>query len=167
MSIFLTKKGEPRKNRVDRSTKLSVTFSEGYVEGWTIRVLEAFKEALDIRLTELIRSDPENPKSKQTILAWTEGLPPCYAFGPGDIFYDTRAAYELPWGEALSRLGFAIQIQEASPDDFGEGRKQPGWVRANIYRPDRSGGALRFEREILVSQDEFVNILKTGDLGKP
>lgn len=78
-------------------------FVDGYVQGWRFAVPEVFRQALDIKLEQQTRAGV-------TSRVWSQGNQ--YDFHIGSVFYDTRLAYEVTWGEALKHLRFAVQIKE-------------------------------------------------------
>lgn len=41
-----------------------------------------------------------------------------YNFQQGSVFYDTKDAYELEWGEAIKKIKFLLQIKEAKENDI-------------------------------------------------
>jgi len=94
-----------------------------------------------------------------------------YAFKEGDILYDNRAAYDLPWGQALQSIKTCLKVVSAIPasvvatksyetreavrylEDKAEAtepsvisyqrtRIAPGKVVFDVMRPNASGSAL-------------------------
>ena len=94
--------------RDDRGYALIANFEDEFALGWKMAVPEAFKEALDIKLT------PRMFAGKKEML-WTQGR--LYDFHEGDAIYNTRQAYE-EWGEALKHLKLGVQVQFASSSGY-------------------------------------------------
>lgn len=94
--------------RDDRGYALIANFVDGFALGWKMAVPDAFKEALDIKLT------PRMFAGKKEML-WTQGR--VYDFHVGDTLYDTKQAYE-EWGEALKHLKLSVQVQFSSSSGY-------------------------------------------------
>ena len=172
--------------RDDRGYTLIANFVGGFALGWKMAVPEAFKEALDIKLTPRIFE-------KKKEMLWTQGR--LYNFREGDTIYDTSQAYE-EWSEALKHLKISIQIQSSSPSDYVDyeiievknneleiihqkGKSKPkeeivdglvikkqrinhGFVRFKVYRPNEEKTAVEECETIECTQDNFVAFLQTG-----
>lgn len=70
-----------KKKRTTRTEHIDVTFDEnGHAEGWAFLVKKAFRPALDIKITEIVK----NKKKTQT---WTRGIPPVFSFDVGDTLF--------------------------------------------------------------------------------
>ena len=151
--------------RSKRSDKLIADFSDGYAIGWKFIVRPCNWQSLDILYTP-------RRKDKHVSHVWTQGK--CYSFTPGSVFYDTMAAYKLPWAEALKHITCSLQIKESSPTDIishvyvengilvNRAHYEYGTVKFDLYRPNE-----QYEREYVVGhyacqQDEFVKLLKFG-----
>lgn len=174
--------------RDERSPILVATFQNGYAMGWRFAVTEAFKDALDIKLTP-------RKVGTRTDNVWTQGNQ--FNFIQGSVFYDTRLAYELTWGEALEHLTLSVQIAEARPAErivqtiettskqieittrgTGESSKPKlemvdglvirkervhfGYIKFTLYRPNKDKSAVEEVDTIECDQEEFVAFLQTG-----
>ena len=175
--------------RDERSPILVGAFQNGYAMGWRFAVTEAFKDALDIKLT---------PRKIGTLTenVWTQGNQ--FNFIQGSVFYDTRLAYELTWGEALEHLKLSVQIAEARPSERivsetiettskeieittrGEGesskpklktvdglvirkkRMDFGYIKLTLYHPNKDKSAVEEVDTIECDQEQFVAFLQTG-----
>jgi hypothetical protein len=168
----------------ERSLVCSPVFQEGYSVGWHFVLPEAFKEALDIRLT------PRVSRGKKFVVM-TQGR--SYNFKMGDILYDTRKAYELVWGEALRHISYSVQIDAASPTTiettkqyetvgpvkYREGFKEKtlegvlsikrtrtsyGLVKFTLFRPVAGESKIEPVKTFETDQELFVAFLQTGVL---
>jgi hypothetical protein len=90
----------------ERSLICNPVFHRGYSVGWHFVLPEAFKEALDIRLTPRVSGG-----KNFDILTQGRG----FNFKVGDVLYDTRKAYELAWENALRHIGHSVQVEAAEP----------------------------------------------------
>jgi hypothetical protein len=151
--------GETSKTRRDKRSTPSVQFAEknGCADGWTMAVPTCFRPALDIQLTVRV-------KNKKKGLEWTEGSPPIYEFGVGDVFYDNSAAYEQDWRKTLKVLKFAVQVEDARPDVLVGAGKSDGMVVASVYAPTRDCRGVERKVQHRMSQSQFVELLKFGRL---
>lgn len=134
---------------------LIADFGKGYADGWKFIVRPCNYEALTIK-----------SGSK------TQGK--LYNFQSGYTFYDTLAAYEGKWCDALKNLGMCIQIDstmESRALSFVEydgkryvRRSQPiyGFVKFTVYKPNAQRSQLEKFKSYECRQDEFVELLKTG-----
>lgn len=175
--------------RDERSPILVATFQNGYAMGWRFAVTEAFKDALDIKLTpRKVGTRTEN--------VWTQGNQ--FNFTQGSVFYDTCLAYELTWGEALQHLKLSVQIAEVRPSERivsqtiettskqieittrgkGESSKPKpemvdglvikkermdfGYIKFALSRPNKDKSAVEEVDTIECDQEEFVAFLQTG-----
>lgn len=172
--------------RDDRGYALIANFSEGFTVGWKMAIPEAFKEALDIKLTPRIFAGKKE-------MLWTQGR--LYNFRQGDVLHDTRLAYG-DWGKALKVLKLTVQVEFASPSghiDYetflvkdkslevshqkGKGKAKNilvnglnikrqridhGIVRFKVYRPNGDKSALEEHETIECTQDDFIAFLQTG-----
>lgn len=158
-------------------------FVNGYAIGWKFAVPEAFKDALDIKLT--------NRKEKVKSLSMlTQGKN--YSFSANDTIYDTPKAYRI-WREALKELNYCIEIQEAIPCQnietkkfkteqsisfFEDGKKSDtkkafvfirtrtsnGYVKFKLLKPDQKKEKLVQHGVFETDQEKFVYFLQTGKL---
>jgi hypothetical protein len=94
--------------REERGYALLANFADGFAVGWKMGVREAFREALDIKRT------PRRIGGKTEML-WTQGN--LYDFHEGDIFHDSRLAYE-DWGHGLKELRLSVQIRRATASSY-------------------------------------------------
>lgn len=177
---------EIKARRDDRGYALITNFVDGYALGWKMAVPEAFKEALDIKLT------PRMFAGKKEML-WTQGR--IYDFHEGDTIYDTKQAYE-EWGEALKHIKLSVQVQFTSSSGYvtyetievkdneleiihQKGKAKPkeeiingliikkqridhGLVRFKVYRLNKEKTAVEECETIECTQDDFVAFLQTG-----
>jgi hypothetical protein len=130
--------------RVERSPELIANFVEGFADGWYIALKESFKKELDIKLTGINR-------------IWTQG--PYFCFSEGQVFYDSREGYNC-WREALKKVNVACQIIAATPNT----RVIEGSVQIVMFKPDEERTTLFPYVGYNLSQDNFVDFLKTGKL---
>jgi hypothetical protein len=140
-----------------RHTNLIANFINGYADGWFMAVKECYRNELDIKLTE-------RKKNKQSYFEWTQG--PYLSFAEGHLFYDTPKSYRK-WGQALKAIKIACQITSATPTILGKNKiLVEGTVTFTIYKPDKEFTSLIAGKEYKLSQREFVNFLKTGELNE-
>jgi hypothetical protein len=142
-----------------RHTQLIADFVKGYAEGWFMAVKECYRNELDIKLTE-------RKKDKQPYLEWTQG--PYFSFAEGHLFYDTPQAYrKRKWGQALKVIKKACKITSSTPTTLDKNKNLvEGTVDFTMYKPDKKATSLIAIRDYKVSQREFVNFLKTGQLNE-
>ncbi|MDD2851600.1 MAG: hypothetical protein PHY09_06815 [Desulfuromonadaceae bacterium] len=150
--------------RAERTTKLIASFVGGFAEGWYMALKESFKMELDIKYTE-------RKKNKISYYEWTQG--PYFCFSEGQLFFDTKEAY-VYWQSALSNVNLACQIIAAKPDSFiktsddvtGKIEYQvlEGYVQFLLYKPTEERTCLTPFIGYKLSQNKFVNFLKTGEL---
>ena len=149
-----------------RSKKLIADFSSGYAANWFFCVREANYLALDIVLSP-------RRKNKQTIMVLTQGK--FYNFHDGSIFYDNKIAYEVPWGEALKKLKYSVQIVDVIPTTnkitfvydntiIRQNSIAYGDVTFKLYQPTADNTKEECVGTYTCKQDEFLNFLKTGKL---
>ncbi len=138
-----------------RHTQLIADFVKGYAEGWFMAVKECYRNELDIKYSE-------RKKNKQSYLEWTQG--PYFSFAEGHLFYDTPKAYRK-WGQALKTIKKACKITSSTPTILGKNKNLvEGTVNFTIYKPDKKATSLIVIQDYKVSQREFVDFLKTGQL---
>jgi len=172
--------------REERSYLLLAQFSDGFAAGWKIAVREAFKEALDIRLTE-------RKIGNRAVMRWTQGN--LFDFHVGDTFHDTQEAYS-DWAKALKNMSLSVQILEASPStqttsqiveaieaevpvQITKGSGKPkekildrlkitkqhvkhGIVKFRVFRPNSNCTAIEPAESYECTQEEFISFLQTG-----
>lgn len=135
-------------------------FEGGFAAGYFFCVGEAFKRQLDIA---------------SNLGGATCGV--CFSFELGDVFYDDRRAYELPWAEAKKFVNYIVRVSEASPSSIVVEEIAGGAKVKKLKKV--ADGALKFalvakgadgdfdfaaQREFLTNQFDFVEFLKTGRL---
>jgi hypothetical protein len=143
-----------------RHTNLIANFANGYADGWFMAVKECYRNQLDIKLTE-------RKKNKQSYLEWTQG--PYFSFAEGHLFYDTSKAYEKgkKWGQAIKAIKMACEITSATPTNLDKNKTLvEGMVNFTVYKPDKKATSLIAIQDYKLSQREFVDFLKTGQLNK-
>lgn len=138
-----------------RGLELIAEFVDGYAKDWYFAVGECFKDELDIKLTE-------RKEKGKTVMRWTQG--PYFCFKEGHIIYDTPAAY-LEWGEALKHIERACSVLRATPNRLDDnGQFVEGIVTFKLMKPNDEITELMTIGQYDLSQGNFVNFLKTGDL---
>lgn len=147
-----------------RSADLNASFIDGFADGWYMALKESFKMELDIKLTE-------RKKNKVSYFEWTQG--PYYCFSEGQLIYDARDAYTC-WQDALNKVNLACQIVAAKPNipikidnevtGKSEFRVLEGYVQFLLFRPDEERSKLVPYVCYNITQNDFVNFLKTGEL---
>ena len=138
-----------------RHTQLIADFVNGYAEGWFMAVKECYRNELDVKLTE-------RKKNKQSYSEWTQG--PYFSFAEGHLFYDTPKAYRK-WGQALKIMKKACKITSSTPTILDKNKNLvEGTVNFTTYKPDKKATSLIAIQDYKVSQREFVDFLKTGQL---
>lgn len=147
-----------------RSTVLLANFIDGFADGWYMAIKESFKMELDIKLTE-------RKKNKVAYFEWTQG--PYYCFSEGQIFYDSKEGHTC-WSDALKKVNLACQIIAAKPntplkyDNELSGKTEfrviDGYVQFLLFRPDEERTKLIPYVGYNLTQNNFVNFLKTGHL---
>ena len=147
-----------------RSADLNVSFIDGYADGWYMALKDSFKVELDIKLTE-------RKKDKLSYYEWTQG--PYYCFSEGQLIYDSREAYTC-WEDALKKVNLACQIVTAKPnipikiDNYDSGKPGnkvlDGYVQFLLFKPDDERTKFVPFIGYQLSQNKFVNFLRTGQL---
>lgn len=102
---------------------MNLVFENGYAEGFQFALPESFRDPLTRK-----------------------------RFSVGDVFYDTRTAYELTWGEALKSITVCLQIQQSLPNS----------IRFSVLKPNKERKALETTETRSVDVDGFIEILKSG-----
>ena len=141
-----------------RHANLIADFFKGYADGWFMAVKECYRNELDIEYSE-------RKKDKESFFEWTQG--PYFSFAEGHLFYDTPKAYEKgkKWGQAIKAIKIACKITSATPTILDKNKNLvEGVVNFTIYKPDKEFTSLIAVKEYKLSQREFVNFLKTGQL---
>lgn len=148
----------------ERSPDLIANFVEGFAAGWFMAVKESFKMELNIEYTE-------RKKDKISYFEWTQG--PYFKFSEGQVIYDSKSAYTC-WENALKNVNLACQIISAKQnipfkyknEETGktEFRVIEGYVQFQLFRPDDARNKLVPYAEHTLSQNDFVEFLKTGEI---
>lgn len=96
-------------------------------------------------------------------MVWTQGAN--FSFGRGDMIYDTPAGYK-DWNIAMKEIHTVLQISRASAaaPATNDQPRFPGRVEFRILRPDKNRASLDEDQSLVLTQDEFVRYLITGDL---
>lgn len=172
---------EPR-----RSAALIANFKDGYAVGWRFAVKEVFKDALDIKLTNVTYDGVEYK-------VWTQGT--SYQFHRGDVFYSDKLGYDSPSDFLNLPNAIVLQVKYEvfsgyettshidgfiSGSFFQYGRSSvpvelnnipllmesqsydSGTIIIDIFTPNEASGKLMFIDEITMSQDDFICLLQTG-----
>jgi hypothetical protein len=171
--------------REERSSILIAVFVNGFAGGWKMAVAEAFKGALDIKLTQRMVGGKKQ-------MVWTQGR--IFDFKQGDTIHDVHAPCSV-WREAMEHLTLMVQVLEASPsvyvnqetitiegaitartqkpegqpkDKVFEGltidrqRFSPGFVRFELYLPNDDRSAVKKAGIYETTQEDFIAFLQTG-----
>lgn len=149
VGVFVTKE--------ERSSELIADFSTSYASGWKFAVRPCNYAELDIMMQGSILTQGE-----------------LYNFVRGEIFYDTPAAYEVQWGDALRVIKYSVQVNSSTPS-YGEPvvtwegkrfvrRNVPnyGLIEFTIYTPNAECTRLEQWKSYACWQNEFVKLLKRG-----
>ena len=166
----------------ERTRVINPLFVDGYADNWHFAVSEAFKDALDIKWTAVSENLVET-------WFWTQGSN--YSFKVGDTLYDTRAAYEKPWHEALKIFKYCVKVISASPAvvvvskefetsgpvqyledkapkevpatiQYQRTRMSWGHVRFEVWTPNESAQTVELTEVKETTQELFVYYLQTG-----
>lgn len=145
------------KKRQVRSLGLIANFIDGYANGWHFAIGEFFRDQLDIKLTE------RKTKGKTT-MEWTQGK--CFCFDKGHIIYDNPKGY-LQWNEALKHIKIFCEVLRATPNRRNENRKIiNGFVNFVLKKPNLNKSGIEIIGQYHLSQNDFVEFLKTGKFDK-
>jgi hypothetical protein len=104
-------------------------------------------------------------------LRWTQGVE--FSFKVGDIIYDCKQAYEQ-WSKALQHIQMAIQISNATDATVWQFHanesvkssaptRHSGIVMFEVLRPNDDKSKLTKSSSHVLTQDEFVRFLITGE----
>lgn len=172
--------------KINRSEYVIAQFIDGYAAGWTFAVKEAFRDALDIKLTT-------KTISKKTFQIYTQGQN--FKFDEGDSFYNDKSAYE-DWLTFLKGENpICLQVHSSTSSGFepketfeltdspisviryGQNKKKEekikslkvieqsfnsGKVIVKVYVPNQEKTKVVEKESLTLKQDEFVNLLQTG-----
>ncbi len=144
-----------------RSLDLIADFDDnGFALGWAMAVKRCFRQELDIKYTDRKLADPNAKNQSATIKCWTQGKAFCFA--EGHVIYDSPKA-GLVWSEAVKHISLRCKVVRAVPNDTtGQGGRvifQLSSLNGQITDPNLLG-----HHEL--TQNQFVQFLKTGDLQK-
>ncbi len=146
--------------REKRSLNLLRSPTGDHPANWRLFLPRSFNSALDIAQTERVVT---RCGTKQTVLQWTQGS--TFAFGSGDIIYDTEEAY-LPWAEAINKFRWCVEVVRAAPSSpqQKDSPRYPGSVSIKISRPDGPNIGLVEVGRVETTQDDFVRFVIGGDV---
>lgn len=135
-----------------------------YANGWFFAIHEAFKDAIDIKLTEVVitKLNPDGTKTKQKTKVWTQGK--AFSFSEGDTIFDTPDGY-LAVDQDRDKAHLFIQVIQAAPVED----ENNGFVRFQVFRQENTPFRIIRGEVYCCSQAEFVRLMKTGfftELGK-
>ncbi|AUI87679.1 hypothetical protein BS333_14825 [Vibrio azureus] len=168
-----------------RRENLIATFHDEQAVGWKFYVHQAFRDALDIKLT------PVTVHSK-TYQTWTQGH--AYSFKRGDTLSWPNPNKD--WGAFLNAdNAIMLQVKFATPAGFVENQRLEGTFQGNyfktkthaqskdvldapievasyiydsgvltvgVYRPDETKEKVELVDTLLLTQVEFVTLLQSG-----
>ncbi len=97
--------------KVTRSEYLIASFVNGFAAGWTFAVREAFKDALDIRLTDKMIN-------KQKFKVLTQGQN--FDFHEGDIFHNSQLAFSNWECYINNKSSVSLEVKSSSSSGFVE-----------------------------------------------
>lgn len=144
-----------KSGRVTRTLELIADFTDGYAKGWYFAVGEWFKDQLDIKYTNRM-------EKKKRVMRWTQGK--YYCFDAGQVLYDapTRG---LQWCDAVKCFRIACSVVRATPNTINEEKQFiHGQVQFDLHQSRSDGVGLELIGHFQLSQNEFVNFLRTGML---
>ncbi|MFH1820854.1 MAG: hypothetical protein ABH852_00205 [Methanobacteriota archaeon] len=171
--------------RDERSPILMAVFVNGFAAGWKMAVGEAFKDAIDIKLTQKMVGGKKQ-------MVWTQGR--IFNFKQGDTIHDVHTPFSV-WREAMEHLALMVQVIEASPSVYvsqetiiiegsinarlqkPEGqpkekvldgltidrqRFSPGFIRFELYLPNEDRSTVKKAGVYETTQEDFIVFLQTG-----
>jgi hypothetical protein len=172
--------------RIGRTEYLIAQFSGGYAAGWQFPLPEAFKDALDIKLTtKMVRKVPRQ--------VWTQGQ--SFGFKEGDAVYNSLTAYtDFPlFLKGANPVGLKVirstpsgyetkttyvvggnevhyqkigksstKAETASSFRVLEQVFEAGKVDLMEFRPNPAKDGLEQVREFSLRQDQLVTLLQAG-----
>ena len=146
---------ENHQNRKRRSLDLIADFADGYAKGWYFAVGKCFRDQLDIKFTDRVINGKK-------IRRWTQGK--LFCFVEGYVIYDTPNGY-LQWSEALKRIKLRCLVLRAVPNRLdSKGNLINGAVVFKLSKPNRNKDSLETIGQYNLTQNDFVEFLKTGVL---
>ena len=138
-----------------RSLELIANFVNGFAEGWGFAVGEFFRDELDIKYTE-------RKEEKKSVWRWTQGR--CFSFKEGHTIYDSPKGYS-EWSEALREMKIMCKVVKGVPAGYDETQEfHPGSVTFTLSKPNSEKTTIDRIGQYSLSQEEFVNFLKSGIL---
>jgi hypothetical protein len=175
------------RRRWGRSERLIALFKNGYAEGWAFAVAEAFRDALDIKLTDKVIG-------RKKMQIWTQGQQ--FGFSLGDVLYNDRLAYRdfdafLKGSNPVALQVMATQscgfVDKRVYDVLGEQIKyqitsasgtkekiavsfqirdqafEQGNIKFDVRRPNSTRTKLVTTETLNMGNDEFIAFLQTGE----
>ncbi len=140
-----------------RSTIVNAKFNDhGMAKGWFYGVPEVFKPALDIFITDRVKTDKKDKNKKIVTQHITQGITSNYCFNEGDVFYAPHGVRSLQWEDAQKIMTHMLQIKSASPRDSAN--------EVHFIEWEYLDGKQTSETFISTSQEEFVGYLKNRKL---
>ena len=131
---------------------------DGYIEGWAYLVPRAFRPALDIVLSERLKTitNADGSRFKKRFQEWTEGDPPMFSFGETDAL----CSREVIRGN-LNR--FIAQLTNATPDSLDGKEIVPGKIGFRFFEwIEGNPGHYQEIAWFTCTQSDFVAFLQTG-----
>lgn len=135
-----------------------------FAKGWSFAVTHSFRDALDIKLTELIK---KGKKEK----VWTQGRN--ISFKEGDIVHDHPTAYidtewdkskPYTWDQATRKIHITLQVVNATPSvsTTNGNSSADGQVQFLIFVKEPGTCKLEMKDDFHCTQIEFVRLLRDG-----
>lgn len=174
--------------KINRSEYLIAQFIDGFAAGWAFAVKDAFRDALDIKLTN-------KTINKKIFQIYTQGQN--FKFNQGDSFYNDKSAYK-DWlsflkGEnpislevhSSTSSGFETKETFESTDSplpimrYEKNKKNEGKIKSlkvitqafnagtvivKVYMPNKEKTSVVEKEALTLKQDEFVMLLQTGSV---
>lgn len=156
-----------------RTTNLIADFSSGHAAGWAFVVRPCNFAALDIKRQAMFADGEKRNQNSRKKVVLTQG--DNFNFTRGLVFYDDAVAYSEVWRDALQKINVSLQIDSATETRSVpvvkwngkryERREIPiyGSVNFSVYKPNAERSRFEQVASYLCRQDEFVNLLKTGN----
>ncbi len=172
--------------KINRKEYLIAQFIDGFAAGWAFAVKDAFRDALDIKLTN-------KTINKKSFQIYTQGQ--SFNFDEGDSFYNDKSAYE-DWLTFLKGENpICLQVHSSTSSGFetketfeltnsplsitrySKNKKNeekirslkvidqlfnPGTVIVKVYIPNQEKTKVVEKESLTLKQDELVNLLQTG-----
>ncbi|MDD3814398.1 MAG: WYL domain-containing protein [Desulfocapsaceae bacterium] len=124
-----------------------------FAPGWKFAVHDAFKDALDIKLTTVVTKKEDGTKKEEKI--WTQGA--AFSFSEGDVIHKN------PDGQLTNNHDNAdphifIQVNKAAPTVD----ETLGYVKFQVFTQTNNPFSITNDDVYDCNQREFVRLLKTG-----